>query len=238
MDIDCVCDVGSMDGSESIGFRQALPAAALFAFEANPENLRPMQANPVLREKDVQIVPMAAANYDGLAEFFIVQADYSAHNYQRGMSSLYKRGDGSALQATVSVPTTRLDSFFRQKGLRDLKLALWIDVEGKAYEVIEGAAGLMEQLRVLHVEVETSACIAPGQKLYGDVKAILESCGFVELACDNPPCMPQLNIVFVRRHLPGMLLLRVKLCCLFASAAFRLRRAARKIKHAVLRQRP
>jgi FkbM family methyltransferase len=214
MRIDAVCDVGSMNGADALMFRSTLRRASVYAFEPNPENFRLMQADPVLREQEIQLVPLAATNYDGAAEFFQVkadysrplphrQADYSLPHYRRGMSSLYRRPDGPELSAVIPVRTTRLDTFLADKTRPGVRWALWIDTEGKAYEVIEGAAGIAGQVHLLHVEVETSPCIGSNQKLYPEVKALLRALGFVELATDQAHIQTQFNALFVRRDLPA-----------------------------------
>src|ERR1700760_1625734 len=89
--IGVVCDVGSMNGADSLAFREAAPAAAIYAFEPNPNNLSLMQADAKLKAGNVEVVPLAASNANGSAEFFIVDADYSRSEARRGMSSLFER---------------------------------------------------------------------------------------------------------------------------------------------------
>lgn len=233
LDVTVVCDVGSMDGSEALAFRRVLPNAQVLAFEANPENLRQMEANPVLKQQRIEVVPLAVTNFTGQAEFFLVKADDPAAAYRRGMSSLHRRPDEPDLRS-VTVQTTRLDGFLARRLAPDSKLALWIDVEGKAYEVLEGACGLIRNLVLVHVETETRPCIAPNQMLHGDVVALLDRLGFRELACDNPPTTPQLNVIFIRRDLPWPLRLRVNWLTGLAACGYGLpaaaRRAARRLK--------
>jgi len=218
MRIGAVCDVGSMNGADALKFRSALRRASVYAFEPNPENFRLMQADPALREQDIQLVPFAATDYDGEAEFFLVKADYSLPlpHYRRGMSSLYRRSDGSELSAVIPVRTTRLDTFFADKSRPDARWALWIDTEGKAYEVIEGASGLAGQVHLLHVEVETSPCIGSNQKLYPEVKALLQALGFVELVTNQAHSQTQFDALFVRRELPAGTRFRVIKCLALA----------------------
>jgi FkbM family methyltransferase len=209
MQVNAVCDVGSMDGADALMFRSVLNRASIYAFEPNPENFRLMQADPALRQHNIQLAPFAATNYDGVGEFFLVKADYSQPHHRRGMSSLHRRSEESQLSAVISVKTTRLDTFLADKHPPDARLALWIDVEGKGYEVIEGAAGIAGQVHLLHVEVETSPCIGSNQRLYPEVKALLEGLGFRELATDQAHTQIQLNALFVRRALPVGMRLRV-----------------------------
>lgn len=226
--IGVVCDVGSMDGADALLFSKAAPQARILAFEPNPENLRLMQANPALRARNIQLVPMAATDADGEAEFFLVAADYARNDPRRGMSSLLRRTDEWAPAASVRVRTTRLDTFLAEPP-PSLGIALWIDAEGKAYETIEGATGIAPHVRMLHVEVEAVPCVATGQKLYPQVKTLLERLGFREVATDMPTTHVQFNAVFTRVDLPAALrfqvtvqLMRVRLRYVVGSVLARL----------------
>jgi FkbM family methyltransferase len=215
MRIDAICDVGSMNGADALAFNAVAPQSRVYAFEPNPANLRLMWANRALQERNVQIVEAAATNYDGEAEFFLVAADYSQGDPRRGMSSLHRRSGEWAPASVVRVRTTRLDTFLADKCPPGVRLALWIDTEGSAYEVIEGFRGVAEQVHLLHVEVETSPCIGSSQRLYPEVKALLRQLGFAELATDQPRSHVQFNALFVRVGLPAGLGLRVRAWLLY-----------------------
>lgn len=215
--IDAICDVGSMDGAEALAFSAAAPRCRVFAFEPNPSNLRLMQADRALQERNIEIVASAVSNHDGEAEFFLVAADYySRGDWRRGMSSLYPRSGEWAPAEIVRVSTTRLDTFLAGKRPPPVRLALWIDAEGAAYEVIEGVGAIAEHVYLLHVEVETSPCIGAGQRLYPEVTSLLRKLGFAELATDQPPGVMQLNALFVRNGLPFGMRLRVMIRLLHA----------------------
>lgn len=198
MQISTVCDVGSMNGQDALAFSAAAPRSSVYAFEPNPVNFGLMAANCAMRERDICVVPLAASNTDGEAEFFLVDADFTQDDQRRGMSSLYARSGEWAPAAVVRVKTTRLDSFLAARCAPGARLALWIDTEGKAYEVIEGLSGVAELVQLVHVEVETSACIGADQKLYPEVKAVLTRLGFAELATDQATRHMQFNALFVR----------------------------------------
>ena len=211
MQISAVCDVGSMNGEHSLVFRDAVPESIVYAFEPNPGNFRLMAENRALQERNIQIVPSAVTDFDGEAEFFIVEADYSQLDARRGMSSLYKRSDEWAPAASVHIKTTRLDTFLADKCPPDVRLALWIDTEGKAFEVIEGIAGVAEHVYLVHAEVETAPCIGSNQKLYPEVKALMRRLGFVELATDQALTKLQFNALFARRDRFAGLPLQVRM---------------------------
>jgi 2-O-methyltransferase len=201
--IDLVADVGSMNGADALAFRRVLPEAAIYAFEPNPRNAALMLSNESLEKGNVHVVPMAASNFDGSADFYLIDADYSRVEYRRGMSSLYARSAQWAPVDVVSVRTTRLDAYFADKCPSDARIALWIDTEGKAFEVLEGITGIADRIQLLHVEVETTHLISPDQRLYSEVKALLGKLGFVEIASDQSHRMVQFNALYVRSDLPS-----------------------------------
>src|SRR5687768_4479305 len=168
LDADTVCDVGSMNGAEALAFRRALPRARVLAFEPNPANLHRMRADARLATAGIEILAAAATNHDGESPFFLVKANYEAAHDRRGMSSLYERAEPALRDARITVPAARLDSILETAAAG--RLALWLDVEGKAFEALEGATGLFGQVRLVHVEVETRPCIAARQKLYPEVR--------------------------------------------------------------------
>jgi FkbM family methyltransferase len=212
MKINVICDVGSMNGQDALAFRVAAPSATIFAFEPNPENLRLMRADPALREQHIEVVPLAVTHSDGQAEFFVVRADYSTTNDWRGMSSLHRRPHQAELLTAVPVETTRLDTFLADKCSPGTRMGLWVDVEGKAYEAMEGASGLVKNIQLLHVEVDTSPYISADQKLYPEVHTLLRSMGFAEVATDGQHTSFQFNALFVRRDLSRAMQFKVKMC--------------------------
>lgn len=214
--VSAVCDVGSMDGTDALRFRKAIPRATIYAFEPNPENLWRMVADGKLRAHRIEVVSLAAGHYDGDADFFLVQADYSMPDARRGMSSLYRRSGEWAPERVVRVGTTRLDTFLSDKCAPDAQLALWVDAEGAAYEVITGIVQRIAAVRLVHVEVETAPCIGAVQKLYPDVKALLVDLGFTELATDRETSETQFNALFARSDLPSGMRIRIRAWLLHA----------------------
>lgn len=220
MRIEVVCDVGSMDGADALRFRERLPSARIYAFEANPENYKRMAVDPALRERSIQVLPFAVGDANGTAEFFLVGADYSRPNDSRGMSSLYRRTDQFAPVAVAQVKTVRLDSFLTNEHAAHARVALWIDTEGAAYEVIAGMQGVLRQVQVLHVEVEAAPLIGAEQKLYPDVKSLLHAMGFSELATDRDRGRLQFNVVYVRHGPPWLTQGWIWLCLLCARVRY------------------
>jgi FkbM family methyltransferase len=212
-----VCDVGSMDGEDAVTFRRAVPHARVYAFEPNPVNYRLMAADRALERCNIRLVPLAISNLDGEADFFLPEAQYSQRDPRRGMGSLHSRAGEWAPCAAARVSTMRLDTFLAHNRRPNMRLALWIDTEGSAYEVVEGLGGWAGQVQLLHIEVETAPCIGSRQRLYPQVKSLLWRLGFAELATDQRKSHVQFNALFVRRQMPLGLSLAVRASLLSAS---------------------
>lgn len=209
LSIDTVCDVGSMNGGDALAFRRARPGARVLAFEPNPHNLECMRADARLQCAGIELLPFAASDADGPVPFHLVSADYTQPHHRRGMSSLYQRADARFRDATVTVEARRLDQCLGPAAGGSRRIALWMDVEGKAFEALAGARGLWPEVQLLHVEVETRPCIAPGQRLHAQVRRLLEDGRFTELARDRPLSHEQLNVLYVRGDLSPWLRARV-----------------------------
>jgi FkbM family methyltransferase len=197
-----------MNGADAARCARAVPDARVFAFEPNPYNLAPMLADATLRELGVEVIGKAVAEKEISAPFHVLRADYSTVNHQRGRSSMYPAVVAAEHLEVVEVPVVRLDAFLASRMDAGARLALWVDAEGMAYEVLAGASGVRESLHLVHVEVESVPCMNASQKLYPDVKRLLESWGLEEIAADGLAHFKQFNVVYVRAGL-GM---RVALC--------------------------
>jgi FkbM family methyltransferase len=236
MQIGAVCDVGSMDGADALAFSDAVPQASIYAFEPNSANFRRMEAERALRERNIELVPLAVTNYNGEAEFFLVDADYSHADPRRGMSSLHRRSGEWAPTRVLSVRTTRLDTYLADRCRSPMRLALWIDTEGKAYEALEGASALAGQVYLVHVEVETSPCIGAEQRLYPQVKALLKQLGLAEVATDQARSHVQFNALFVRSDLPAGMRFRVNMSLVRARMRYLLAGIVNRLCPACLRR--
>jgi len=214
LDIDLVCEVGSMNGEDALAFRARLPFARIMALEPNPENLRCMRADPRLATARIDIVGAAASHADAHAPFFVVEADYATANARRGMSSLHQRDERAYPSNAIEVPTLRLDTLLAPAIAAmagGARIALWIDAEGHSCEVLEGLRGVAQHVVLMHVELESQPCIAPTQRLYPEARALLESWNLDEIAADQAHSHPQFNALFLRDGLDSASQRRVAL---------------------------
>lgn len=196
---DLVMDVGSMDGSDSIRFRSLLKSSTLLAFEANPDNFERMQANKMIDKNHIQVVNSLVSQTDGMQSFFIQRPDNSLSDMtNKGTSSALPRLEAGMQNIEVHVPSVRLDSFIEKAYPAASSIALWIDVEGFAFDVLESIDRVANRISIIHVEVETRECW-PGQHLEPEVVQLLSDMGFILLAQGKHPI--QRDLIFIRADL-------------------------------------
>lgn len=229
-----VCDVGSMNGADAARCARAVPGARVFAFEPNPYNLAPMLADATLRDLGVEVIGKAVSEEEMVAPFHVLRADYSTVNYQRGRSSMYPAVVAAEHLEVVEVPVVRLDAFLASRMDAGARLAFWVDAEGMAYEVLAGASGVRESLHLVHVEVERVPCMNASQKLYADVKRLLESWGLEEIATDGLAHSRQFNVVYVRAGLGRGLALRIAVFKVWSILSYIYFGAGRRLRRLVL----
>ena len=199
---DLVLDIGSRDGRQALLFREVLPAAPVVAFEANPYNFRRMSAQPALRERGIAMMPLAVSHEDGQAIFHISQADYDAPESEAnnlGTSSLLVHPEVKTL-ADITVETVRLETFLQRPEYVDCRrIALWIDVEGAEYLVLEGLGAAVSRVCLIHVETARQA-VRQGQKARAEVSKLLAGWDFVELGTNMAPDSVWGDLVWASRR--------------------------------------
>ena len=179
---DVVLDVGSMDGSDSKHFRTLLARADIVAFEGNPFNYRAMLEDPEIARKRIRVVNRLVSDTEGERAFFVQRPARGAGHYNRGTSSLTRRDEEGLTTEEVRLDAVRIDSFLERDYPMSSNVALWVDVEGHAYSVLEGMSGAKDRVKLVHVEVETAE-VWPGQKVEADVLRLAVGMDYIALAC-------------------------------------------------------
>lgn len=181
LDPDVILDVGSMDGSDSKKFKKLIPSATVAAFEGNPNNYRAMCADTEIQKMGIQVIHQLVSNMAGNRSFFVQRPIHTSTGYNRGTSSAMRRSEKGMETEEVHIDAVRIDTFLGQKFPGNKRVAMWVDVEGHAYEVLEGLSGVKDRVYLIHVEVETQE-IWPGQKVESDILSLAKSMGFIALA--------------------------------------------------------
>lgn len=179
---DVVLDVGSMDGSDSRRFRKLLPHANVVAFEGNSYNYRAMIGDPEIGRARIRVVNKLVSDREGERAFFVQRPVVGAEHFNRGTSSLTRRDEDGVTTEEVRLDAIRIDSFLAREYPMSSSAALWIDVEGHAYSVLDGMSGAKDRVKLVHVEVETSE-VWPGQKVEADVLRLAAGMDYIPVAC-------------------------------------------------------
>ena len=201
-------DIGANDASTACRIKAMMPACEVWAFEANPE----------IHGRFVSAVTMAGVNYANLA---ISSATgkvnlYSPKTLSRaiidgevvdlasvepevtGKTSMRKRNE-DATYREFSVDAISLDDFMAARqtdGKLDRNAALWIDVEGAAFEVLTGGEAALKRAAVILIEAENYEFWS-GQKQAADVAKLIIAAGFIPLDRDREYGDKQFNTLFL-----------------------------------------
>jgi FkbM family methyltransferase len=188
-----ICDVGAFDCFHSKRFRAT--GAKVIALEANPVNFDVLARDASLAAAGIELFNYAAWNRDEEITFNVVDATARDAEWRRMISSIRERTpDNRFASETVPVRAVRLDSFLTDVLTSSTStIALWIDVEGVGYEVLEGMDGIRDRVCLVHVEVETRA-FWQGQRLWPEVESMMRQLGFTPLA--RCPGDQQFDVVF------------------------------------------
>ena len=158
-----------------------------------------MSKDTNLRKNRIEIQNKVVWNKNGTINFYIENlSNVPSEKWRKGISSTRKRAKDSLGIKKVSLPSIRLDSFMKKIWNEPDYIALWIDVEGSAFEVLEGIKGIKEKIVFIHVEVENQK-VWENQKLESDILNLLEKMGFILFAEDFGKI--QKNIIFINQQI-------------------------------------
>lgn len=193
-------DIGSYDGSASIKASKALPTLKAIAFEANINNYSNWKDREEFKQLSINYQYQAISNYNGVISFNIpVELKHRKLPKNHGVGSLMLRADPSTKYQVTEVKCMKLDDFCLENNI-DLddehkNIALWIDVEGAAMQVLEGCSKCLSKTSLIFIEVEEYG-FWQDSALADDIIHKLASHNFVPIARDYE-YHRQHNLLFV-----------------------------------------
>lgn len=193
MELGALLECGAHEATASARFVGARPGRRAIALEANPYTFESMTR--LAAEDGVEVINVGVSNSPGSLVMRILQTDDKIGQTKGHSSFLAHRNDASKAFEEVRCPVTTVDRLIDDLNLAT-PLALWIDVEGMAHEVLEGADRTLAGLaRIVFVEVETKP-LWEGQRLFAEVRASLAEHGLHPVARDAQFKNTQFNVVF------------------------------------------
>ncbi len=213
LNVRLVLELGAAEAGFSRQVRPLVPKAVVHALEANPYVHRKHRKE--VEAADVRYHNLAVGGRTGQATFNVGRRK-SGENLsptKTNNSILTKIGDRD--YEGVDVPMTTVDDFVAEQALVQLPCAMWVDVEGLAFDVLSGAFRTLPDTLALMVEVEDRP-FWEGQVLSSEVKVLLSNAGFVPIARDFE-YSGQYNMLFVARERMQDIYLRMILELAFAA---------------------
>lgn len=191
--VDAFFECGAHNAEASRRFMAARPAGIAVAAEANPFTFAKLTSTA--QKAGVVAVNVAVGSVAGQGVLHVPrQATDEAPT--PGNASLSVRSDHRDSYLAIDVEITTIDELVGRFA-PEASLALWIDVEGHALDVLRGARQVLTsgRCRVILVEVEQHQYWHE-QPLFEDVDELLRTHGFTRLARDAE-YPKQFNVVYV-----------------------------------------
>ena len=170
-DVEVIFDLGSRDACESLALSKMYPNAKVYAFECNP-NMRNVMDMVTEGEPNITWVEKAVTHYTGSMKFNMIAE--SNEDYNPGASSIWRLSkEGYAAEKKpavqeVSVESTRLDDWMKDNSIPKVDL-IWMDLQGAEIKAMEGLGAFLEDVKVIHTEVELRRYYE-GSSLSGEVE--------------------------------------------------------------------
>jgi FkbM family methyltransferase len=201
LDIKSVMDLGTRDLEQSVEFHSVYPEARIYAIEANKESYRECLK---IKPDYINLYCFAALDYNGTTSFYNVkQTD------NKGASSVFEPTESvvgvdlfNGLEKTTVV-CKRIETWAKENKIDSIDLA-WIDIQGVEVPALEGFGKLLDTVKAVATEAQTGTLYFGNRKYnptqYGELKAFMESKGFVEIAKDQPWAL-EVDLVFIKKDL-------------------------------------
>ncbi len=185
-----VVEVGAREASFSIQMRTLLRNSKIHAFEANPNVYQKFYDKIVARGISYQNV--GVSNISGTGIFLL---DDSKDRID-GSHSLLSRSNKVDSYSHLEIQLTTLDDALGEEINAETNFCLWIDVEGLAYQVLDGARKVLEHTQSIFIEVEHKK-FWENQMLAPEIIKLLEGYDFHLVARDMEYFPVQENYIFI-----------------------------------------
>lgn len=190
---DTVLEIGAHAAEFSIAARKLLPSARMIAFEPNPIVFERYRDH--IQVAGVELHQLAIADRAGEVEFSIpLNRDGKPYPTMGSIREIQFRGEVEH----STVRAVRADEFVAVEPANTV--ALWVDVEGAAYEALKGCEGFLSNTQLVYVEVE---CIEKweGQSQVGEIIDLLSAYELIPIVRDIFRPDWQFNCIFAKADL-------------------------------------
>jgi len=204
-------DIGAFDGGIAVAAKQRFPRLLVYSFEANPEifalhkaTVSAAGATYLNRAISDSVGPVKIYAPRTLSRYYdkgVVLPGHINEPKTTGKTSLLLRNE-DAVYEEFNVDGTTLDAFLAEEGfdVAEQRIVLWIDAEGAADKVLQGAEKALASSVAVLVEAENFE-FWKEQKDSAYITRELIAKGFIPVARDREYGDHQFNILFVKAAL-------------------------------------
>jgi len=174
-------------------------AISICALEASPRTHAFFSKAVNYKKIGVSYIHALVSDHEGAADFY--EYVYDGMEAAAGMSSILIRDlkqHGLLRRVRSTVKSIRGDTLIENKFKNIRKIALWIDVEGAQYEVLNSLSKSFERgvINSVYIEVEKEKLWLEQKMLDNDIIEFMNKHNFSQFLRDNE-CSTQYNIIFV-----------------------------------------
>ena len=188
---DLFIEAGANNGETSIKIHNQLPSCDVVAYEAN--NFIYSQSVGLFEGIPVKYLNVALSNEVGKTKFFIEKRPGGVA-YEAWNNSLKQKPWREYEEQEVNVDT--IDNSFKES--EHSRIAMWVDVEGHAMEVLKGASETLKRVELLQIELETIQHWVD-QSIDKEVINFLIDNDFVPIYRDTED-PTQYNVIFIKNN--------------------------------------
>jgi FkbM family methyltransferase len=189
-------DVGAHHGEVTLWHAQHNPGLRVYALEPN---LR-AAAKLMGRAPNYLVIPMAVAEKDGCADFYISTFDVASSLLPFNETALrsWIGGEGMKVDSVTAVPTIRLDTLMDLTGISTVDF-LKIDAQGVDLAVLRSAGSRLKNVRKIALEVDvTPTRLYQGSAGRDETVAYLKCQGFALADVKRQSNGQEENLTFLR----------------------------------------
>lgn len=236
-DTQVIVELGARDCQESLRFAKKFPHAKIFAFECNDQTL-PLCRAAIKDYPNIVLTEKAVSDRDGFITFYPIDPEKTETIWadgNPGASSLFKASGKypkeNYVQKEVQVPTTRLDTFFRDNHINEVAL-MWMDIQGAELMALKSMGEHIAKVKSIQTEVEFFE-IYQGQAMFSELHAYMEASGFIFVKFTYQSGYFGDAVYFNKRYMSGGQIAKYKLKNLLRNFKKSLWGFLRSIKHLV-----
>jgi len=188
---DLFIEAGANNGETSIRVQNEFPSCDVVAYEANQfiynQSVHLFDNNPV------KYLNVALSDKVGKSKFFIAKGS-DGPMYEAWNNSLKQKDGWEYEEQEVKVDT--IDNRFKDS--EHSRIAMWVDVEGHAMEVLKGSCETLKRVELLKIELE-SIQHWKDQSVDEEVARFLLDNNFIPIYRDTE-YTTQYNIIFIKNN--------------------------------------